>query len=174
MLLWTNISSKNGKNEKERKIQLRFIDSIRFMGSSLDSLSKNLNDDQCRNLSRFHKAEEFQLMRQKGIYPYEYIDSWEKFKEDRLPERKEFYSRLNLTEISEKDYEHALAVWNHFQMKNLGEYHDRYLQTDVILLSDVFETFSGTYCPNFMLIAFREVCFSENVNFLKVKRSNTC
>ena len=90
-------------------------------------------------------------MRRKGIYPYEYINSWEKFKEDRLPERREFYSRLNLAEISEKDYEHALAVWNHFQMKNLGEYHDRYLQTDVILLSDVFETFRETCLANYGL-----------------------
>ena len=127
-------------NERERKIQLRFIDSIRFMGSSLDSLSRNLTDDQCKNLSKFHHGEEFQLMRRKGIYPYEYIDCWEKFNEDRLPGREEFYSRLNLRKISEKDYEHALAVWNHFKMKNLGEYHDRYLQIDVILLSDVFET----------------------------------
>ena len=141
---------KEGK-ERKRKIQLRFIDSIRFMGSSLDSLSSNLTDDQCKNLARIHSGEEFQLMRRKGIYPYEYIDCWEKFNEDRLPSREEFYSRLNLREISEKDYEHALAVWNHFKMKNLGEYHDRYLQTDVILLSDIFETFRETCLKNYGL-----------------------
>ena len=115
----------------KEKSQLRFIDSIQFMGSSLDSLSSNLTDDQCKNLARIHSGEELQLMRRKGIYPYEYIDCWEKFNEDQLPSREEFYSRLNLREISEKDYEHALAVWNHFKMKNLGEYHDQYLQTDV-------------------------------------------
>ena len=69
----------------------------------------------------------------------------------RLLGREEFYSRLNLREISEKDYEHALTVWNHFKMKNLEEYHDRYLQTDVILLSDVVKTFRKTCLANYGL-----------------------
>ena len=146
----TKYKGKEGK-ERKKKIQLRFIDSIRFMGSSLDSLSSNLTDDQCKNLAKFHRGVEFQLMHRKGIYPYKYINHWEKFNEDRLPGREEFYSRLNVREISEKDYKHAMAIWNHFEMKNLGEYHDRYLQTDVILLSDVFETFRETCLANYGL-----------------------
>ena len=66
---------KEGK-ERKRKIQLRFIDSIRFMESSLDSLSSNLTDDQCKNLAKFHRGVEFQLMCRKGIYPYKCIDCW--------------------------------------------------------------------------------------------------
>ena len=80
------------------------------MGSSLDSLLRNLADDQCKNLAKFHRGEEFQLMRQKGIYPYEYINCWEKFNEERLPSREKFYSRLKLREISKKDYKHTLAI----------------------------------------------------------------
>ena len=67
--------------------------------------------------------------------------SWERFDETSLPDKKTFYSELNLEDISDKDYEHAQKVWEVFRIKNLGEYHDIYVQSDVLLLADVFENF---------------------------------
>ena len=80
-----------------KKIELRFIDSFRFMASSLDSLARNLTDDQCKNLRWFYQDQEvFKLMRCKGVYPYEYMDSWERFEETRLPPKEAFYSNFNM------------------------------------------------------------------------------
>ena len=83
----------------------------------------------------------FILLLRKGVYPYEYMDSWEKFDENTLPPKEAFYSNLNLEDITEKDYEHAQKLWHAFKIKNLGEYHDLYVQTDTLLLSDAFENF---------------------------------
>ena len=83
----------------------------------------------------------FVLLLRKGVYPYEYMDSWERFKETSLPPKQSFYSELNVEDISDKDYSHAQKVWKEFEIKNLGEYHDLYVQTDTLLLADVFEKF---------------------------------
>ena len=77
----------------------------------------------------------------KGIYPYEYIDSWKKFNENTIPPKEAFYSELNLEGISDADYEHVKKVWEAFEIKNLGECHDLYVQCDTLLLVDVFENF---------------------------------
>ena len=83
----------------------------------------------------------FVLLLRKGVYPYEYMDSWERFDETSLPDKKAFYSKLNLEDITDKDYEHAQKVWEVFEIKNLGEYHDLYVQSNTLLLADVFENF---------------------------------
>ena len=99
--------------EECKNIQLRLIDSCRFMASSLDKLASNLDDDQCKNLKEFYREEEvFRLMRRKGLYPYEYMDGWKKFEETSLPPKDAFYSRLSMKGISDQDYEHAQQVWN--------------------------------------------------------------
>ena len=115
---------------KEKKIQLKFIDSVRFMASSLDSLMNNLIKDG-RNPSGFedYSEEQYKLLERKGVYPYEYMTSWDKFKETQLPLKESFYSKLNMSGISDKDYEHAQKVWSVFNMKNVGEY--LYLKTDL-------------------------------------------
>ena len=69
------------------------------------------------------------------------MDSWERFNETSLPDKKAFYSELNLEDITDKDYEHAQKVWEVFGIKNFGEYHDLYVQCDTLLLADVFEKF---------------------------------
>ena len=69
------------------------------------------------------------------------MDSWEKFNETALPSKKDFYSNLNLEDISDEDYTHAQKVWDVFEIKNLGEYHGLYVQSDTSLLPDVFENF---------------------------------
>ena len=83
----------------------------------------------------------FALLLRKGVYPYEYMDCWEKFKEESLPDKESFYSELNNEHITDEDYEHAQKVWSTFNIKNLGEYHDLYVQSDTALLADVFESF---------------------------------
>ena len=82
-------------------------------------------------------------MTKKGVYPYDYMDSFDKFSE-KLPTKGEFYSILNNEHISDEDYKHAQDVWNEFSLKNMGEYHDLYLKSDVLLLADVFENFRKT------------------------------
>ena len=73
----------------------------------------------------------------KVVYPYEYMDDWDKFKETLLPDKKAFYSELYLEQITNIDYIHAPKVLEDFKLKNLGEYHDLYLRS--VLLADVFE-----------------------------------
>ena len=94
-------------------------------------------------------------MRRKGVYPYEYMDGWKKFEETSLPPKDAFYSRLNMKGISDQDYEHAQQVWNRITPEHenitLGDYHDVYLATDVLLLADVFETFWDTCLKDYML-----------------------
>ena len=81
------------------------------------------------------------LLLRKGVYPYEYMDSWERFDETSLPDEKAFYSKLNYEDIADKEYAHAQKVWEVFGIKNLGEYHDLYVLSDTLLLADVFENF---------------------------------
>ena len=81
------------------------------------------------------------LLLRKGVYPYEYMDDWNRFNEEKLPNKGDFYSSLYMEDISEIDYRHDLKVFNKFNIKNLEEYHDLYVQSDTILLADVFESF---------------------------------
>ena len=90
------------------------------------------------------------LLLRKGFYPYEYMDSWEKFDENTLPPKEAFYSNSNLEDISDEDYMHAQKVWDVFQIKNLGEHHDIYVQTDTLLLSDVSENFRNMCVLKYM------------------------
>ena len=83
----------------------------------------------------------FALLLRKGVYPYEYMDSWKRFKEEPLPYKESWYSELNNEHITDKDHAHAQKVWKVFKIKNLGEYHDLYVQSDALLLADVFENF---------------------------------
>ena len=88
-----------------------------------------------------HDNNKFILLLQKGVYPYEYMDDWEKFSEISLPEKEDFYSHLNMENITDADYAHAKRVCKDFEIGNLGEYHDLYVQSDTLLLADVFENF---------------------------------
>ena len=83
----------------------------------------------------------FILLLRKGVYPYEYIDSFERFFETSLPDKDAFYSNLNMESITDIDYRHAKNVFNKFNNNNLGDYHDLYVQSDTLLLADVFTNF---------------------------------
>ena len=123
---------------------LVFIDSLQFLNSSLEKLVDNLRKegpDKFKVLSKYVESDKVGLLLRKGIYPYEYINSVEKFEETCLPGIEHFYSSLTERTISESDFEHAHLVFQTFQCRNLGDYHDLYLKSDVLLLADVFENF---------------------------------
>ena len=177
--------------------KIKFIDSFRFMSSSLSKLVDNLSEGihnnkcfdcksnldyvcitkneklllKCFNCNIYYKKNfnndlikkfkntysfcnndttesssserinKFVLLLRKGVYPYEYMDSWERFNEKLLPSKKDFYSNLNMEDINDIDYRHADNVFKRFKLKNLGDYHDLYVQRDTLLLADVFNNF---------------------------------
>ena len=123
---------------------LTFIDSFQFMSSSLDKLVSNLPIEAFKYTYNIFKQEQFQLMKQKGVYPYDYMDSFKKFDKTELPTKEEFFSILSNEHITDGDYQHAQNVWKTFKLKNMGEYHDLYLKSDILLLADVFENFRKT------------------------------
>ena len=123
---------------------LTFIDSFQFMSSSLDKLVSNLPKDNLIYTSKVFKGKRLNLMSQKGVYPYDFMDSFEKFNQRELPNKDQFYSILNDQHITDDEYDHANKVWNTFMIKTMGEYHDFYLVSNVLLLTDVFENFRKT------------------------------
>ena len=121
-----------------------FIDSFQFMSSSLDKLLSNLPKDDLIYTSKVFKGNRLNLMSQKGVYPYDFMDSFEKFNQRELPTKDQFHSILNNQHITHDEYDHANKVWNTFMIKTMGEYHDLYLVSNVLLLTDVFENFRKT------------------------------
>ena len=124
------------------------IDSCRFMQDELSNIVNNKTPyniliekfpNTCQLCNK--DLNKFELLLRKGVYPYEYMDSWKWFKEESLPDKEYFYSELNKEHITDEDYAHAQKVWDTFKIKNLGEYHDLYVQSDTALLADVFEKF---------------------------------
>ncbi|KAF0705089.1 C2H2-type domain-containing protein, partial [Aphis craccivora] len=115
-----------------------------FMASGLSTLAKNLTTPGLENFCETAKhfvAGDMPLVTRKGVYPYEYTDSWELLKDRRLPRKRDFYSTLTETGVTESDFEHAKLVWDHFKCETMGEYSDLYLKIDELLLADVFENF---------------------------------
>ena len=168
--------------------KIKFIDSYRFMSSSLSKLVDNLSEGihnnkcsdcesnldyikikkngklllKCFNCDVYYKKKfnkelikkfkntysfcknhlnKFILLLRKGVYPYEYMDSWKKFNETSLPIKEGFYSHLNMEDIDDIDYRHGNNVFKSFKLNNLGDCHDLYVKSDTLLLADVFENF---------------------------------
>ena len=119
------------------------------LSNLVDNLSGNNKTSHAALIGKFHNTSQlcnndlnrFDLLLRKGVYPYEYIDSWKRFKEESLPDKQSSYCELNKEHITHEDYAHAQLVWNTFNIKNLGEYHDLYVQSDTALLADVFKNF---------------------------------
>ena len=167
--------------------KIKFIDSYRFMSSSLSKLVDNLSEEihnnkcadckscldymhstneklifKCFNCEQYYKKKfnkdlikrfvssykfynkdlnKFILLLRKGVYPYEYMDSWETFNETSLPSKEDFNRNLNMENIDDIDYRHGNDVFKRFELENLGQYHDLYVQSDTLLLADTFENF---------------------------------
>ena len=190
------IKKKIENKDLETTYKVKFIDSYRFMASSLsklvDNLSEGIHNNKCsdcgsnlgyikttagpsslerkneklilecynckqRYKKKFNKElikrfartysfcnndlNKFILLLRIGVYPYEYMDNWERFNETSFPSKESFYSNLNMGNIDHIDYRHGNNVFNKFKLNNLGDYHDLYVQSDTLLLADVFENF---------------------------------
>ena len=146
-----NYTDKEMRDDMYINHELRFLDSCKFMSSSLDKLSSNLDKEQFTNLNSMYKGEQLELLKCKGVYPYDYINQLNKLSEPQLPTKETFYSKLNDEHNSNEDYEHAQKVWEVFDCKTLKDYHDLYLESDVLLLADVFEIFRGLCMTNYEL-----------------------
>ena len=109
---------RNYKKEIKKELIERFASTCKFC-------NKDLN--------------KFVMLLRKGVYPYEYMDGWDKFNETSIPSKESFYSNLTMENITETDYIHANNVFKTFKLNNLGDYHDLYVQSDTLLLADVFE-----------------------------------
>ncbi|XP_025406050.1 uncharacterized protein LOC112680226 [Sipha flava] len=134
---------------------VKFVDTFRFMSESLANLTNNLAKDKSkfRETKKYFSNNNLNLVIRKGVFPYEYINCWEKLNETSLPPKSKFYNSLTDDHISKKDYIHACEVWKKFNIKTIGEYSDLYLLTDILLLSDVFENFRDICLKTFNLDA---------------------
>ena len=132
----------NKKGEiKNKSFKIIFKDTYKFLAASLDVLVSNTPKHDFKILDNEYPPEQAELLKQKGFYPYEYMDSVEKFKDKKLAPQKAFYSKLTGKGISNKNYKHACNVWNIFNMETMKDYHELYNDSDVLLLADVFENF---------------------------------
>ena len=130
--------------------EIRFIDSFKFLQTSLANLVGNLQLEDFHNTKEIFK-DNTHLLTRKGVYPYDYVSSIEKLSETQLPPKDQFYSKLNDEDISDDDYHHAINVWSTFRCKTIKDYHDLYLKSDVLLLADVFENFRKTCLKHYNL-----------------------
>ena len=123
-----------------------FKDSLQFLDVSLVRLAANLHKAGKENftnfLGEFPDDQNVDLLLRKGVYPYDYMDSWERFNEVELPAIQSFYSTLKDETISESEYQHAKNVWNKFNCKNIGEYHDLWIR----LIKSVLPILRGMQC----------------------------
>ena len=84
------------------------------------------------------------MLLREGVYPYEYMDNWERFNKTSLHNKESFYSKFNIENIDDIDYRHGNNMFKRFKLENLGEYQDLYVKSDTLLLADVFENFTNT------------------------------
>ena len=124
---------------KDKKLILRCI-------SCKKNYEKDFNKELIKRFANTHNfcdndLNKFILLLRKGVYPYKYMDNWERFDETSLPDKESFYSSLNMENVDDIDYRHGNNVFKKIKVKNLGEYHDLYVQSDTLLLADVFENF---------------------------------
>ena len=116
----------------------------------MNNIKKKINKELIKRFASTYEfcnkdLNKFILLLRKGVYPYEYMDNWEIFNETSLPNKESFYSNLNMENIDDIDYRRGNNVFKIFGLKNLGEYHDLYVQSDTLLLADVFKNFRNKY-----------------------------
>lgn len=132
-------------------LKFRFIDSYRFIDRSLAVMASNLPDSKFTTISQHFSPSLINLVKRKGVFPYEFVDDWDKLNEKCLPNKEAFYSQLTGTNITDDEYDHAQRVWKQFQCLTLGDYSDLYLKIDVLLLCDCFEAFRDITLSNYSI-----------------------
>ena len=143
---------KNKKGEiKDKNFKIIFKDSFKFMASSLEALVNNLTEEDFKNLEKYFTSKEVKLLKQKGFFPYDYLDDTEKLKDTEPPPQWAFYSKLTGRGINNYNYRHVKNVWKTRKMKTLKDYLETYNTTDVLLLADVFEKFRDICLKNYGL-----------------------
>ena len=203
------IKKKIENKDLEITYKIKFINSYRFMSSSLskrvDNLSEGIHNKcvdcnscldyvktkneklllKCFNCNTYYKKKfnkdlikkfkniysfcnndpnKFILLLRKGVYPYEYMDSWERFNETSLPSKEDFYSNLKTENIDDIDYRHGNNVFKRFKLENLGDYHDLYVKSETLLLADVFENFRDMCIKVYELDPAHFVCYQDKTN----------
>ena len=128
-----------------------FRDSLQFLTFSLDSLVKSLAKTGQQNFFLLHDTMRnfypdapdimVQLVEQKRVFCYDYIDRFERLDETALLPREQFYNRLAGENCSEANFARAQRVWRDFKFKHIGDYMRLFLLSDVELLADVFQMF---------------------------------
>ena len=142
----------NKKGEtKDKYFKIVFKDSMKFLLSSVEALVNNLPKEGFKNIEKYFTPEQVKLLKQKGFFPYDYMDDIEKLKDTEPPPQKAFYSKLTGHGINNYNYQHVLNVWKTFKMKTFKEYLELYNVTDVLLLADVFENFRDVCLKNYGL-----------------------
>ena len=132
----------NKKGEtKDKNFRIDFKDSLKFLASNIEELVKILPKEAFKNIEKYFTPEEVKLLKQKGFYPYEFMDDKEKLKMKKPPKQEAFYSKLTGNGISNINYQHVLKVWKTCRMKTFKDYHMNYNRVDVLLLADIFEYF---------------------------------
>ena len=142
MTLRADVPVSTNKDGSMKYFKVVFIDSFQFMSSSLSNLIKNLNTTPITDrLKEVYPLLNDDTIHRKGVFPYSYLDSYDRLEEKQLPPIDAFYNDLSNEQCSEADYEYAFNAWHEFECQTLGDYMMRYLQMDVYLLADVFEEF---------------------------------
>ena len=143
---------KNKRGETKNKyFKIVFKDTMKFMAFSVEALVNNLSKDDFKNLEKFFTPEQVKLLKQKGFFPYDYMDNIEKLKDTKPPPQQAFYSKLTGKGIDINNYSHVLNVWKTWNMKTLKDYLKLYNISDVLLLADVFENFRDLCLKNYGL-----------------------
>ena len=162
------VGQRKVKNKETKKwelkpimFEIRFLDTFAFMSTSIESLANNLKAN-CKTTEElrlvfkntseeFTNDEQFLLMTEKGVYPYDYISTYDKLNETKLPPQNAFYSQLYKKKCSNEDYQQAKKVWSTFQCESILDYHNIYLKSDVLLLADIWENFRAVCYKNYGL-----------------------
>ena len=147
-IVMETITDESGK-KTELKLEIRFLDSVKFTLKSLDGLVKGLGPNQFKTLE--NEMGNNELLKKKGVFPYDFMTDFEKLNVNKLPSKKDFYNKLNDNNISDEEYKHAQKVWMEFNCNTMRNYHDLYLKTDVLLLADVMENYRNVCIDNYGL-----------------------
>ena len=143
-------TNKQGET-KDKYFKIVFKDSMKFLLLSVEALVKNLPEEGFKNIEKYFKPEQVKLLKQKGFFPYDYMDDIEKLKDTKPPTQEAFYSKLTNHGINNYNYQHVLNIWKTFKMKTFKDYLELYNISDVLLLADVYENFRDICLKNYGL-----------------------